>query len=213
MSGDNQKAENYLMNNDLLKNSFQGLITLGNLHRYESQWDAAIDTYKTAIEKKKNDLGFNLWDAYYKIGISYERKKDWKKAEEYLLKALNYSSFQPDVLNYLGYTYLDLDITPKFEDARKMLEEALKQKPDDAYILDSMAWYYFKVGKFNESLQLFEYAILIDPSDPTINDHFGDVLWKVGKFSQARYQWRKALDINEDKIVSKRIRKKLILGL
>ena len=42
---------------------------------------------------------------------------------------------------------------------------------------------------------------------------FGDVLWKVGKFSQARYQWRKALDINEDKIVSKRIRKKLILGL
>ena len=72
---------------------------------------------------------------------------------------------------------------------------------------------YFKVGKFNESLQLFEYAILIDPSDPTINDHFGDVLWKVGKFSQARYQWRKALDINEDKIVSKRIRKKLILGL
>ena len=71
----------------------------------------------------------------------------------------------------------------------------------------------FKVGKFNESLQLFEYAILIDPSDPTINDHFGDVLWKVGKFSQARYQWRKALDINEDKIVSKRIRKKLILGL
>ena len=126
---------------------------------------------------------------------------------------MNYSSFQPDVLNYLGYTYLDLNITPKFEDARKMLEEALKQKPDDAYILDSMAWYYFKVGKFNESLQLFEYAILIDPSDPTINDHFGDVLWKVGKFSQARYQWRKALDINEDKIVSKRIRKKLILGL
>ena len=213
MSGDNQKAENYLMNNDLLKNSFQGLITLGNLHRYESQWDAAIDTYKKAIEKKKNDPGFNLWDAYYKIGISYERKKDWKKAEEYLLKALNYSSFQPDVLNYLGYTYLDLNITPKFEDARKMLEEALKQKPDDAYILDSMAWYYFKVGKFNESLQLFEYAILIDPSDPTINDHFGDVLWKVGKFSQARYQWQKALDINEDKIVSKRIRKKLILGL
>ena len=67
--------------------------------------------------------------------------------------------------------------------------------------------------QFTVSLQLFEYAILIDPSDPTINDHFGDVLWKVGKFSQARYQWRKALDINEDKIVSKRIRKKLILGL
>ena len=213
MSGDNQKAEDYLTNNDLLKNSFQGLITLGNLHRYESRWDAAIDTYIKAIEKKKNDTNFNLWDAYYKIGVSYERKKDWKKAEEYLLKALHYSSFQPDVLNYLGYTYLDLDITPKFEDARKMLEEALKQKPDDAYILDSMAWYYFKVGRFNESLQLFEYAILIDPSDPTINDHFGDVLWKVGKFSQARYQWQKALDINEDKVASERIRKKLILGL
>ena len=213
MSGDNQKAKNYLLNNDLLKNSFQGLMTLGNLFRYDSEWDTAIDTYMIAIEKKKNDSGFNLWDAYYKLGISYERKKDWKKAEEYLLKALHFSSFQPDVLNYLGYTYLDLDITHKFEDARKMLEEAVKQKPDDAYILDSMAWYYFKIGNFRDSLQLFEYAILIDPSDPTINDHYGDVLWKVGKFSQARYQWQKALDFNEDESISKRIMKKLILGI
>jgi len=213
MSGNNQKAKNYLLNNDLLKNSFQGLMTLGNLFRYDSEWDTAIDTYMSAIEKKKNDSGFNLWDAYYKLGISYERKKDWKKAEEYLLKALHFSSFQPDVLNYLGYTYLDLDITHKFEDARKMLEEAVKQKPDDAYILDSMAWYYFKIGNFRDSLQLFEYAILIDPSDPTINDHYGDVLWKVGKFSQARYQWQKALDFNEDESISKRIKKKLILGI
>ena len=213
MSGDNQKAKNYLINNDLLKNSFQGLMTLGNLFRYGSEWDAAIDSYMSAIEKKKNDPGFNLWDAYYKLGISYERKKDWKKAEEYLLKALHFSSFQPDVLNYLGYTYLDLDITQKFEDARRMLEEAVKQKPDDAYILDSMAWYYFKIGNFNDSIQLFEYAILIDPSDPTINDHYGDVLWKAGKFSQARYQWQKALDFNEDVSVSKRIKKKLILGI
>ena len=213
MSGDNQKAKNYLLNNDLLKNSFQGLMTLGNLFRYDSEWNTAIDTYMSAIEKKKNDSGFNLWDAYYKLGISYERKKDWKKAEEYLLKALHFSSFQPDVLNYLGYTYLDLDITHKFEDARKMLEEAVKQKPDDAYILDSMAWYYFKIGNFRDSLQLFEYAILIDPSDPTINDHYGDVLWKVDKFSQARYQWQKALDFNEDESISKRIKKKLILGI
>ena len=94
-----------------------------------------------------------------------------------------------------------------------MLEEAVKQKPDDAYILDSMAWYYFKIGNFRDSLQLFEYAILIDPSDPTINDHYGDVLWKVGKFSQARYQWQKALDFNEDESISKRIMKKLILGI
>ena len=129
------------------------------------------------------------------------------------MKALHFSSFQPDVLNYLGYTYLDLDITQKFEDARRMLEEAVKQKPDDAYILDSMAWYYFKIGNFNDSIQLFEYAILIDPSDPTINDHYGDVLWKAGKFSQARYQWQKALDFNEDVSVSKKIKKKLILGI
>ncbi len=213
MSGDNQKAKNYLIKNDLLKNSFQGLITLGNLYRYGSQWDSAIESYKTAVKMKKTDPDFNLWDAYYKLGISYERKKDWKEAEKYLLKALQFSSYQPDVLNYLGYTYLDLDITHKFEDARKMLEEALSQKPDDAYILDSMAWYYFKVGRFNDSLKLFEYAILIDPSDPTINDHFGDALWKVGKFSQARYQWKKAIEANEDELASQKIKKKLIIGI
>ena len=130
------------------------------------------------------------------------------------LTTKNYSSFQPDVLNYLGYTYLDLDIIPKFEDARKMLEEALKQKPDDAYILDSLAWYYFKVGKFNESLQLFEYAILIDPSDPTINDHFGDVLWKIGNEIQARYYWNYVLNLKktEDNL-KKIVKEKLLKGL
>ena len=213
MNGENEKAKIFLMNNDLLKNSFQGLMTLGNLYRYESQWDMAIDSYMNAINIKKNDTDFNLWDAYYKLGISFERKNDWKKAEEYLLRALHYSRHQPEVLNYLGYTYLDLGISYKFEDARKMLEEALKQKPDDAYILDSMAWYYFKVGRFADSLQLFEYAILLDPSDPTINDHFGDVLWKSGKFSQARYQWKKALDVNEDQLSVDKIKKKLILGI
>ena len=213
MNGDNEKAINFLTNNKLIKNSFQGLMSLGNLYRYGSQWNKAIDVYKQAINVKKSEPDFNLWDSYYKIGMCYERKKDWKKAEKYLLKALDYSSYQPDVLNYLGYTYLDLDISNKFDDAKKMLEQALKQKPDDAYVLDSMGWYFFKVGRFNDSLKIFEYAILIDPSDPTINDHFGDVLWKSGKFSQARYQWRKALDINENQLSSDKIKKKLILGI
>lgn len=213
MNGDNEKAINFLTNNKLIKNSFQGLMSLGNLYRYKSQWNKAIDVYKQAINAKKNEPDFNLWDSYYKIGMCYERKKDWKKAEKYLLKALDYSSYQPDVLNYLGYTYLDLDISNKFDDAKNMLEQALKQKPDDAYVLDSMGWYFFKVGRFNESLQLFQYAILIDPSDPTINDHFGDVLWKSGKFSQARYQWRKALDVNENQLSPDKIKKKLILGI
>ena len=204
-------AIKYLKSHLSTNKSYEGLIRLGNYYRYESDWNTAIKIYNEAIELKKDTQDISLWEAYYYLGIAYERNKEWYAAEDFFLKSLNISKDNQEVLNYLAYSYLEMN--ENFPEAKLMLEKALNQRPDDSYIIDSMGWYYFKVGEYNKALPLFEYAITIDPSDPTINDHYGDVLWKTGKYMQARYQWQKSLNLEPEKEQASIINKKLLIGI
>ena len=207
----NLSAIKYLTSHLTISESYEGLIRLGSYYRYESNWDEAIKTYNEAIKLKKDIQDISLWEAYYYLGISYERNKEWHTAEDFFFKSLNILEDAPEVLNYLAYSYLEMN--ENFPEAKLMLEKALSQRPDDSYIIDSMGWYYFKVGEYNKALPLFEYAITIDPSDPTINDHYGDVLWKTGNHMQARYQWQKSLNLEPEKEQALIINKKLLIGI
>ena len=94
-----------------------------------------------------------------------------------------------------------------------MIEIALSQKSNDPYILDSMAWYYYKVGLFEEALSLMEYASLLDPGDPTINEHYGDILWSVGREVEARFFWKKSIDIGPEEGLIEKIQRKILTGI
>ena len=52
----------------------------------------------------------------------------------------------PEVLNYIGYSYADKGIY--FKKARELLSKALKISPDDPYIIDSIAWLNYKEGEY-----------------------------------------------------------------
>ena len=54
--------------------------------------------------------GESFWPLYYRMGIAYERTKEWDKAEAAFKHALELSPDQPDVLNYLGYSWIDMNI-------------------------------------------------------------------------------------------------------
>jgi Flp pilus assembly protein TadD len=43
---------------------------------------------------------------------------------------------------------------------------------------------------------VLERAVELEPEDPTINSHLGDVYWAVGRALEARFQWRRALNLN-----------------
>ena len=118
---------------------------------------------------------------------------------------------QPDVLNYLGYSYIDMDIN--MDTAKKMIEKALAQKPNDPYIIDSMAWYYFKTGAYEEAMSLLEYVIDLMPYDPIINEHYGDALWKSGKNVEARFHWSKALELDPEEETIADIKIKILIGI
>jgi tetratricopeptide (TPR) repeat protein len=51
----------------------------------------------------------------------------------------------------LGYTLVDR--TDRVEEGMKLIEKALSISPDDAFILDSMGWGYYKLGQYAKSVE------------------------------------------------------------
>jgi Flp pilus assembly protein TadD len=66
-------------------------------------------------------------------------------------------------------------------------------RPYDGYIVDSVGWAYYRLGRYQDAANTLEQAVLLVPGDPTINDHLGDAFWRAGRHIEARFQWNHAL--------------------
>ena len=154
------------------------LLLLGNLHRREKQFAKAVQAYDRAMARMPK-LEERHWNLFYSRGIANERTKNWQRAEADFKRALELKPNEPYVLNYLAYTWVDRGDQSRRSQA--MLDEAVRQKPDDGAIVDSVGWAYYRLGQFDEGARAIEQAIELTPEDPTINDHLGDVYWRVGR--------------------------------
>ena len=173
----------------------EALTALGNLQRSRKQFAEAAATYSKLIEINPNPARAD-WVSYYNRGISYERSKQWPLAEKDFQKALELSPDQPLVLNYLGYSWIDQGLN--LDDGFRMLRRAVDQRPDDGYIIDSLGWAFYKLGRYDEAARELERAIEKKSSDPVINDHLGDAYWQVGRKLEATFQWNHARDLKPE---------------
>ncbi|TIX40578.1 MAG: tetratricopeptide repeat protein, partial [Mesorhizobium sp.] len=82
------------------------------------------------------------------------------------------------VLNYLGYSWVDMNIN--LEEGLQMIQKAVDLRPSDGYIVDSLGWAYFRLGRFEDAVREMERAVSLKPEDPVLNDHLGDAYWRVG---------------------------------
>ncbi|TNB49439.1 tetratricopeptide repeat protein [Martelella lutilitoris] len=151
------------------------------------------------------------WSIFYRRGIAYERLKEWDKAEPNFLRALELYPDQPQVLNYLGYSWIDQGMN--LEEGLDLINQAVDQRPDDGYIVDSLGWAYYRLGRYEDALRELERAVALDTGDPTINDHLGDAYWQVGRKLEAIYQWNKALAAEPDEDLIPEIKAKIAHGL
>ena len=148
---------------------------------------------------------------YYERGIAYERGNHWDKAQPDFLKALALNPDQPQVLNYLGYTWVDKG--ENLQQALEMIQKAVKATPTDGYIVDSLGWAFYKLGRFNDAVDTLEQAVQLRPNDPQINDHLGDAYWKAGRKLEAHFQWNVAAALDTDGTLKAAIAKKQANGL
>jgi len=115
------------------------------------------------------------------------------------------------VLNYLGYSWVDKGLNLKR--ALGMIETAVRLRPNDGFIVDSLGWAHYRLGNYPDAVRYLERAIVLSPSDSAINDHLGDAYWRVGRRTEARFQWWRALKFEPEPETVPEIKKKLDSGL
>jgi len=186
------------------------LVELGNILRRHQRFAEAAVAYTNALKRIKS-ITTRHWTIFYSRGIAYEQTDRWSEAEEDFLKALEFKPDQPQVLNYLGYSWIDQGL--HLDRALKMIEKAVDLRPRDGYIVDSLGWGLYRLGKFDEAVKKMERAVMLRPSDPVINDHLGDALWKVGRTREARFQWERASALDPDADLAKALEQKIKGGL
>ncbi len=186
-------------------------VSIGDIHRKKSRYDKAARSYSKALELVGDDREEAHWPILFARGISYERDGEWDKAEKDFRAALELYPDQPDVLNYLGYSWLMKGTN--IEKARELLEQAVAERPEDAHIIDSMGWALYMLGEYDEALEYLEQAVNLMPNDPVVNDHLGDVLWRIGRRNEARFQWERALHFGPEEEERVKIEEKLNSGL
>lgn len=185
-------------------------ITLGDMLRDDEQFEKAAGAYTDAIARAE-PLRSTDWPLLYARGISFERANEWGKAEADFTRALQLEPNQPDVLNYLSYSWLMLN--KNIEKARDYLEIAVSARPEDAHILDSYGWAQYLAGDYAQAVTQLEKAADMMPDDPTVNDHLGDAYWRVGRQTEAKFQWQRALNFEPGEDEEKSLRGKLERGL
>ena len=189
--------------------------SLGDALRQMERFEDSVKAYNTALAQFDEEAA-GQWFIYYARGISYERLDDWEKSEADFRKALELNPEQPQVLNYLGYSLVEKQ--EKLDEALNMIERAVAARPDSGYIVDSLGWVLFRLGRYEEAVNPMERATELMPIDPIVNDHLGDVYWSVGRFLEAEFQWKRALSFVDFGDASQeadpdRIRRKLEVGL
>jgi len=190
-------------------------VAAGDLYRQLERFGAAAAAYERAINLYSDDAE-EQWFVHYARAICYERLGEWEKAESDFRQALELNPEQPQVLNYLGYSLVEKQI--KLDEALGMIERAVAKQPNSGYIVDSLGWVLYRLGRYEEAVEHMERAAELMPVDPVVNDHLGDVLWAVGRKNEAEFQWKRALSfVDEEKpspdIKPDRIRRKLEVGL
>ncbi len=167
------------------------------VYEEEREFGPALARLEEVLAQWPEDL-----EILYRKGVLLDKTGERAGAMEVMEGIIAKDPDNPDALNYVGYTLAeegrDLDR------ALVLVKNALSQKPDSAFIQDSLAWVYFRQGKLDAAWQEIRRAATVD--DPTVWEHYGDIAKAMGKKDEALKGFRKALKLkseHEDQIKQK----------
>ena len=183
---------------------------IANFYKNSKEYTQAIEYYSLIIDTLDDDNELKA-DLLYRRGGSFERLKEYSRADRDLQHSLKIDPNDAYVLNYLAYSWLERNY--KINEAIEMLEKAYEQEKDDPYIIDSIGWAYYLIEDFIKAEKFLNRAVQLMPDDPIVNDHYADILWKLDRKIQARYFWSMVLEMDDaEKELLDKIRNKLIDG-
>nr|WP_295107567.1 tetratricopeptide repeat protein [uncultured Caulobacter sp.] len=168
-------------------------VALADLLRAGGQWNESVAVLDPIIAREAQAPD---WRLLYLRAVALEQAKRWPEAERDLKAALKVNPDEPELLNFLGYSWIDRN--ENLAEALGMVQKAVAARPQSGAMLDSLGWAYYRLGDYKTAVQKLEAAVEMEPGDPDVNGHLGDAYWKVGRQTEAKFQWQRVLSLEPD---------------
>ncbi len=161
----------------------------GEMLTGSQRFDAAMSVYDQALQ-----AGFNS-DVMYARAMLAEKMDRLDILERDLREILDKDPDNAQALNALGYTLADR--TDRYVEAHEFIKRALELSPSDFFILDSMGWVLYRMGRLDEAEEYLRKALVLR-NDAEVAAHLGEVLWVKGDRRAANEIWNTALQETPD---------------
>jgi tetratricopeptide (TPR) repeat protein len=186
---------------------FEEYLFIANVLMGAGKGTEAVEAARKALSLASAEDPAQATNALIMLSSAQERAGDTKGAEETLRQVLAKDANNPTALNNLGYFLTEHD--QKLEEARDMIERAVRAEPQNPSFLDSLGWVNYKLGKLKEAERYLSDAARRNPTSATIQEHLGDLFKKLGQQEKAVASWRKALSLAAEAADTARIKAKL----
>ncbi|MCX8044489.1 MAG: tetratricopeptide repeat protein [Desulfobacterota bacterium] len=192
-NGKNSEAQNILIEaRTIIKDDPDLCRVLASLYEKGGKIIDALNVLKEAVALKPDDN-----DLLFYLGVLYEKASLFEDSIAVMKKILDRNPEHADALNFIGYSWADRGM--HLDEAERLIKKALKLKPDDGYIVDSLGWVYFKQKKLHKARSHLEHAASLVPDDPTIIEHLADVYAASGISEKAIQYYRRAIELDPSK--------------
>ena len=164
-----------------------------------------------AKEKNKEESLNHITNAFFKINQPnnrvlfdianfYKNSKKYEEAIKYYSKIINIvdenSLIKSDLLYRRGGSYERIG---KYKEADKDLINSLKINPNDAYILNYLAYSWLERDfKINEAIEMLENAYASKSNDPYIIDSIGWAYYLIEDYQKAEKFLKRAVELMPD---------------
>jgi tetratricopeptide (TPR) repeat protein len=165
---------------------------LGVLYEEAENYPEAEAVLKEGLKIDRNNPKL-----HFRLGVVYDKLDRKEDCIEQMKIVIELEPENANALNYLGYTWADMN--RNLEEAEELIRRAIELKPDDGYITDSLGWVFYRQGRYEEAVEALEKAIDLVSDDPIILEHMGDAYLKVNQKNKALEFYEKSLEVKEEK--------------
>ena len=185
-SGDLSGARKLLkeLNGTSEEEQVQALAAEAQILKTANHAQEAMSVLENGLKKFPDNV-----DLLYDYAMAAEKLNNLTAMETSLRKVIKLAPNNQHAYNALGYSFAERNI--RLEEAYMLIEKALQLAPEDPFIMDSMGWVQFRLGRLREAEAMLRRAYELRP-DAEIATHLGEVLWVKGQQEDAKKLWRDA---------------------
>lgn len=127
----------------------------------------------------------------FQLGVVRESQGNIEGALELMERIINKNPDHANALNFVGYTLADQE--RQLDRALVLTTRAHKLEPNNPFILDSLAWVYYRLKKYEKAWAEIKRAVSMVEQEAILWEHYGDIARALGKKKSARKGYLNAL--------------------